>query len=722
VTWGRAFLAGEGWYEGEAQQAPGSVPALTPISIGSRTYVIEASKYKRSTIAALRPSMDQAPEPGEVSLNNAGLWRRSQSDWRLGANQLMFDENDSKRQRYWTSKGFNPHPDTAAVAYQLRLHKDVAKIRTSANTNLALVVCGSYLYVIDGAEMYWTTALNGGSTTWTAAGFSAATGGTAIIDACFDGAYVYAAIGGGGLFRSAAGSTTAVKFSAAAHTFNKTAYANGQLFAFSGPTLWQLNASGQVDGDTTANVGTLTAPTGTSPITSLAVTPTTLPIASGATVTLTNGIHSQNFTTSGIVAAGSTAIPITSATPTFNYPTGNPVVAVVTAATGLLAYTHPNPAFVWNETLSTPHGIFVTGDSGASGEMYRIDTNTSDGSLVAPESMFILPAGEHLNDMCYYSGALIIGTSRGVRIAVVQVSFVISATYGPVILINGGVNSVFGYGEFAWFAWSNYDNLSTGLGRLDLARFAADETPAMSSDLLAGTSANPVQGQVSSVANFGGLPAFAVSGAGFWSEHPTDYVPSATINVGRIKFGTTEPKLPLFVDLYHDPLPAGASVSVSVIDEYGTVHTGGTSTTQGSIRPAPELALNYSGRSEQLQLVFTVNNGTDLTSPPVLRRWTLKALVVPQRLDRIEVPILLYRNVKNDQADGGEAYYDTLDEFLYLKGLEAAGTPVLYKEGDNVELVYIDQVEFDGDKWDPVDHHYLEGVCTVAMITLGGTV
>lgn len=729
MGWGQVwFGAGEAWYAGIAASAPSAVPALTPVSIGGHSYVAEASKYKRSTIPALRPSLDQAPEPGEVSLNNAGLWRRSQSDWRFGAMQLMFDQGDpeieggSKRSRYWQSKGLNPHPDTPANAFQLRMHKDVAQVKVSANANLRLEVCVPNIYLVDGAELYWTASFNGLSTVWTAAGMSAATGAAQILDVSFDGAYIYATVGASGVYRTANGSTVSTKFNAASHTFNQTAYANGNLFVMGNQFLYQMNSSGQVNGDTLANVGLLTVATGVAGITSLTVSPTQQSIATSTNVTLTSGIHTQTFVTTALVPAGSTVIPITLATPTFNFPVGTPVIAAEPAATGLLSYQHPNPAFVWQETLSTPHGIFVTGNSGIAGEMMRIDTDPSTGALIPPESMFILPNGEALNDMAYYSGAVIIGTSRGIRVAIVQVSFVISCTYGPVILIPGGVNAVFGYGEFAWFSWTNYDNLSTGLGRLDLARFALPETPAVSSDILAGTAASPVQGQVAAVANFAGIRCFAIASQGVWTEHPTNYVTTGTIDVGRILFGTTEKKLPIYVDLYHDPLPSGASIGVITTDEFGTISAGGVSRASGSIHPAPFLTLNDSEPAEQLDLQFTLTNGTDPTRPPVLRRWTLFALVTTHRVDQIVVPLQLFRTVKAPSGEGADLHYDTLVEWQYLKGLEAAGTPVVYKEGDNVEIVYVDQVEMDGVQWDPVDNHWLEGICSVSLITLGSGV
>lgn len=712
--WGPPWEGGQGWYTGGSENPADQTAALFPIAIGSREYLIDPAKMKWETVPPLRPSMDQAPEPGEVSLNNAGLWRRSQSDWRHGSNQLMFDEADSKRTRYWTSKGINPHPDAPSNAYQLRLHKDVQQSRTSASGNFKLLVANGHLYVVDGAEMYWTTALSGGTTVWSAAGISAASGGVAITGATTDGAYVYAAVGAAGVIRSAIGATAASPWLAGGHSAAKVNYVNGRMLVASGGRLSEVNASGQIDGDQPADIGTLSAQTGTSPITTLACSPTQS-LTSGQSVTVNYGGHTQVFTTSAAVSAGAANIPINSATPTFNFPAGTQVVASYTAATGLMDFTHPVSGFAWGGALSTPHGIFCFGSSGIAGEMYLAGVDNATGAMNNPQSMFILPVGETLNAAAYYSGAMILGTSAGIRVATVLISFVISVQYGPVILVSGGVNDVFGYGQWAYFAWSNYDTVSTGLGRLDLARFAADLTPSMSSDLMA-----PTQGQVLAVCDFAGVRCFAVSGVGVYNEHPTNYVTSGTIDVGRIKYGTTEPKLPLFVDLYHAPLPVGASIGVDVVDDFATVHTGGSSATTDTLHPASLIPLGVSGPSEHVELQLTINNGTDLTNPPVLRRWTLFSIVAPHRVDQIDVPIRLHR--EEDTAGSGppgDHYQDVLDNFTYLKGLEASQEPVSFRCGDINLSVYIAAVKLEPDRWDAIDNHFLEGLLTVSLVTLG---
>lgn len=720
MPWCQPFLAGSGWYTGTAAQGNSDIPSLLPVSIGSHEYLVEGKSIKRTTVPITRPGVDQSAEPGEVSLSTEGLWRRSQSDGRLGSNQLMFDEADSKRNRYWTSKGINPHPDTPADAYQFRLHKDTWSVKSGAGGNLKVLPCGSFLYMVDGANLFFTSALDGPSTSWTDTGMTTATGGQTITSIAFDGAWVYVALGSGGIFRIGVGSTTAPsEFLAVGHTINTLGYAAGNLWGAAGNTFYQINAAGQVENDTSGIACSLTAATGTSAITSLAVSPVGVAtIPSGANVTVRSGVHTQTFVTTAIVNPGATTIPIASATPTFNFPVGSPVVAATgAAATGMLTYTHPNPAFTWQTFQATPQGVFVSGNSGIAGEMYRIDIDTSTGAFVAPASMFILPAGEALNDMVYYSGALILATSVGMRVATVQIQFVISVTYGPVIQIPGGANAIWAQGEWAWFAWSDYDERSTGLGRLDLARFALDETPAMSADLMT-PSDSILQGQVTDVCVYAGAVVFCVASVGTFSEHPTNYVPSGQFNTGRIKYGTTEKKFGVAADFYHDPLPLGASVEIQVIDELGVTGAPSASNNLGSVHPSGLLSLNTNATSEQLSLLITLVNGTDVTVPPVLRRWTLYSLVAPRRVDLIEVPIILRNEIKAPSADGVDIYQDTLAEWQYLKGLEAAGVPIIYTEGDNSQQVYISQIEVDGDRWSPDDHHWLEGTCTVRMITL----
>jgi hypothetical protein len=75
-----------------------------------------------------------------------------------------------------------------------------------------------------------------------------------------------------------------------------------------------------------ASSGTLSTATGTSSVTSLATTALTIAVASGATVRLTSGVNTQEFTTSAAAAVGATSIAVVSQVPDYNFPVGSEVL------------------------------------------------------------------------------------------------------------------------------------------------------------------------------------------------------------------------------------------------------------------------------------------------------------------------------------------------------------------------------------------------------------
>jgi len=89
-----------------------------------------------------------------------------------------------------------------------------------------------------------------------------------------------------------------------------------------------------------ASTGTISTATGTSPVTSLAVTALTIAVASGATVRLLSGSDTQEFTASAIANVGATSISVVSESPVISFPIGTYVLA-------------PNPAVVAASTTAS---------------------------------------------------------------------------------------------------------------------------------------------------------------------------------------------------------------------------------------------------------------------------------------------------------------------------------------------------------------------------------
>ena len=81
----------------------------------------------RRPVNSLRQFVDQGGEPGEQSFDNQGVWKRTQSDFVLGAGQPFFDQEDEASRRRFRLEPrvrpvvepavADPHPDV-----EQRLH------------------------------------------------------------------------------------------------------------------------------------------------------------------------------------------------------------------------------------------------------------------------------------------------------------------------------------------------------------------------------------------------------------------------------------------------------------------------------------------------------------------------------------------------------------------------------------------------------------------------
>ena len=129
-----------------------SVRDSLPIKLGERNYNIDLAKMGRSTIDPIRQGFDTQGSPGEQSLNQAGVWKRTRNDWQLGAGQQDGDTPESGPRQYYKSTGVNPW-----VKNELSLLKDTNLTITDSGTNLymafAMVGTQEYGYVCTGSDV-----------------------------------------------------------------------------------------------------------------------------------------------------------------------------------------------------------------------------------------------------------------------------------------------------------------------------------------------------------------------------------------------------------------------------------------------------------------------------------------------------------------------------------------------------------------------------------------
>jgi len=581
-----------------------------PVTIGARNYVAELSATQWQPIAAIRQAQDNSGEPGEQSLNQYGIWKRTRRDFLLGAGQEHADEpEESDDLRFFSSLGIDPWDDR-----KLKLLNETEQKKSTAQTSAKLIAVDDRIFWLDGGTLrYDTTPTPSSGWASSVAGISGITDITQFGDRLFacDGADIH---------------LVADASSAVYSTYNAdmVLYANGRLVASSGAELVEINSGG----------------------------------------------------------------------------------------TSAAIWTHPNDAWVWGGGIATPNGIYVYGDAGGTSEIYFIGIIDADTSLAAPFTAAPLTPNETVNDLYFYGGVVVIGTSRGFRLA--TATGIGHLTYGPLVEISGGVNSVVGDGEDLWFTWTNYNGTNTGLGRTRLDRFTSTLVPRYATDLMAVT-----QGAALAVCSYGDRRYFVISGDGIYGETATQTkVATGTYNSGWITFGTPEKKGFLSLDLRHEPLPAGATFVGKILEDDGTSNTVVTSSTTSALGKIGDA----SGiETEAVQVEITLTRATDTTADVEFRRWTMRAIPMPYRSSQIVLALHLKSSVTNGRNRRG---LNPKDEWDYLRTLEASRSLITVAIGDFSVTAYVDGVGFEAnglEKWDDRTK-FPEGVFLVRLVTVEATV
>lgn len=208
-------------------------------------------------------------------------------------------------------------------------------------------------------------------------------------------------------------------------------------------------------------------------------------------------------------------------------------------------FTFPIANWQWTAISGSATSIYVSGYSGERSEIYAIRLDATDlqagMTLGVPTSVWQAPDGEIIHSIEGYLGkALMIGTSRGLRLALIanvegelDVSQLLVETPDPILCIEP-------QGDYAWFGWSNHDEDSSGLGRIDLA------TLAYATDLM-----TDGEGTVLSIASFDGRIVFSaidLPSSKVVAESLDRYVASGWYETGEIRFDTFEKKHIQFFD------------------------------------------------------------------------------------------------------------------------------------------------------------------------------
>ena len=329
--------------------------------------------------------------------------------------------------------------------------------------------------------------------------------------------------------------------------------------------------------------------------------------------------------------------------------------------------------------------VYAAGFSGQKSLVYKI-TITTAGVLEKGVVALELPTGEIVSSISGYLGFILVGTNKGVRYCSTDAQSNLVA--GPIIPTSGAVQKFTSEDKYTYFTWSNYDGVSSGLGRLDLSTFVAPNQPAFATDLMY-TSTNDVL----SVVTFNSKRLFGISGIGVVAEDTSALVASGEIESGIYRWGIPDRKFVAKVDTRATPL-VGSITQYLNIDDAGWLElntwddVGDTeNTTNGTDTHAIEAAFK-----------FKLNRSATTTSTgPTMTRWMSRAYVAPYRSQQFVIPILLHNTIR---VRDKEYFYDVEEHQTFFDSLIESPRIIVLQIGTFTHSVIVDDVE-----WGPSDAH-----------------
>lgn len=316
----------------------------------------------------------------------------------------------------------------------------------------------------------------------------------------------------------------------------------------------------------------------------------------------------------------------------------------------------------WVDVIGTPGGIFIACARGTQGEIYHLDTDTSTGGLTKPVIAAPLPPGGEVPQALAFTGGLVvIGTNKGVRVALIADD---ELHYGIVVPVAGGVSRFAVAEDFAWGTHTNVTSSTTGLVRVGLGELVDQTTlqPAWCEDLVVAG-----QGTVLDVASFAGKRYLLVSGLGLYGED-TSYVASGTMTTPWISYGTIVSKALVNANIGHVPMPAGASITVAGETDRGTF-TFGQSYQESSIEPPGPWSVEQPV-SRRVRLSFTLTRGTDPLERARMTYWVLRAFPADDNVDELIVPVILAKAVQSPHDEGVEITGSPAADLAWIKQIE----------------------------------------------------
>ena len=679
------------------------------MAIAGLPFFVNASDdtpYRRVTAQYRKQQIDQTREAGEQTLT--GWWLRSQSSFHQGQGINFFEpiQDESLRFQYTESKGCdiwtrgqvtllnsvsNVHTVTGAMRSDLRPSQYARSIQWTKNSNLYNGILLADEYDIDKVFPTITVSINNKALTsnvatlTTTAAHGLSTGMQIVItgvDATFNGEYTITGVPTTTTFTYAktASNVTSTAVSpvgtGTAEVIHFIDYNSGTDYAVYGIcddgvyAYWVTNV---------LNAGTPRLRIYKKLLSDDSTVSPTLMISENG-ITVTNAV--LEFTKERIVAC-----------------INDKVYEIATTATTLPAavYTHLTDDFTYTSITSSGAAIYVTGYSGIQStiQKFTLSTTGTMPTLTSAITAAELPVGEIVFDIYYYLGYMAIGTSKGIRIAVVGDDG--SINYGPLIVETTQPCYDFAARDsYLWCATGVESN--PGVIRINLGtRLGTDLNFAYCYDLYTST----VTGFTTTACAFMGdterlgfvTANNGTTDGGIYVENLDEKIEEGYLQTGFIRYNTLELKVYKLLQARVDNSTGGLNIDTVTYD--GDEYRIGTFGQQSSV---PEVTVSYpTGAQEYLGFKFTLSRSTTNTSQgPTFNGYNLKALPAVPRQRLIQYPLFCYDH-ESDKFGVEEGYEGSAYERMSaLEQVENVGDTVRvqdFRTGESY-LGLIEELDF----------------------------
>ena len=355
-------------------------------------------------------------------------------------------------------------------------------------------------------------------------------------------------------------------------------------------------------------------------------------------------------------------------------------------------YTHPNDDWEWTSISEGGSAIYAAGYSGGNSAIYKFNLSTAGvmptltSGIVAAQ----LPIGEIVNKIESYLGYLMIGTNKGMRVAIIS-DTTGDLRYGPLIFEDtNGVRDFAFRDRFVWATGTI--GTSPGLYRVDLGAEIEPLRFAYAKDAyLSGAT-----GYATSVDFIGNSDqiAFTTSGSdGIAIQSATVLATTGSITTGKIRFSTLEPKN------YKRLLGRGnfdfGSMTLESVDSNGTRYD---HISYDASIGAPEInTLQPATQQEYLSYRFELSrDADDNTKGPVFTGYQAKATIATPRQRIMQFPVYCF-DVETDRYNSLIGYQGrALERLGAIENIEANGDIVNWQDlttGETRQVV-IEQIQF----------------------------